>query len=260
VVFVVTRPLNCAECGKQLGRGSLVHFENDRPLCLECAVLGRLEFLPSGNVALTRRAAKCSKVHAVVLEWKPRRRRYERQGTLVEPAAIRQAERECAADADMRAGQRVKAAARRELEERAYVASFMQAVLAQFPGCPVVEAREIAAHACEKYSGRVGRTAAAKELDTQMVRLAVIAHVRHTRTDYDRIIDRLGDKRSARERIRDVVGTVLRAWEQPGSRPSVPGVPDRALALDTTPARQRALGRSRLRPSPARRGPAMATQ
>ena len=95
------------------------------------------------------------------------------------------------------------------------MAAFTRAILDQMPGCPPVEAREIAAHACAKHSGRVGRTAAAKDLDPQAVRLAVIAHVRHTHTDYDRIVERTRDKRDARSRIRPRLDAVLGEWEQP---------------------------------------------
>jgi hypothetical protein len=51
---------------------------------------------------------------------------------------------------------------RRDVQDRAFIAAFAAAVRRQFPGCPLAEAREIAGHACEKHSGRAGRTAAAK--------------------------------------------------------------------------------------------------
>jgi hypothetical protein len=44
-----------------------------------------------------------------------------------------------------------------------FVRAFATAIRANYPGCPAPEATEIAEHACRKYSGRVGRTAAAKE-------------------------------------------------------------------------------------------------
>jgi hypothetical protein len=215
VVFIVSQPAQCAECGAGLFKGSMVHLEGSKPLCLRCAVLDSLEFLPSGDVALTRRASKHSARRAAVLEWSHRRKRYERRGILAESEAIRTAEAECRQDAETRARQRERAAGRREVEEREFISSFTEAIQRQFPNCPRAEAREIAAHACAKYSGRVGRTAAAKEFDQEAVRLAVIAHVRHMHTEYDRIIDRLRDKRDARSRIRLSVQEVLREWEQP---------------------------------------------
>jgi hypothetical protein len=212
VVLVTLTPVPCGECGALRVRGDLVHYEAEKPLCLSCALLGRLALLPSGDVALTRRASAHSKTKALVLEWSARRKRYERRGTLVEPDAIRRARAECDSDANARETQRIRAAARREVEERAYVAAFTEAVLTLFPSCPLSEAREIAAHACEKYSGRVGRTADAKQLDSEMVRLAVIAHVRHLHTGYDQIIARTRDKRGSRARIKGDVESVLREW------------------------------------------------
>jgi hypothetical protein len=69
---------------------------------LVCADLDHLEFLPSGDAAVTRRASKYSKLKAVVLQWSRTRQRYERQGIPVETEAIEQAEKECLADADQR--------------------------------------------------------------------------------------------------------------------------------------------------------------
>ena len=213
VVLVTPVPVPCGECGALRVRGDLVHYEAATPLCLDCALLGRLALLPSGDVALTRRASAHSKRRALVLEWSARRKRYERRGTLVEPEAIRRARAECDTDATAREAQRTRAAVRREAQERDYVASFTAAVLSLFPSCPISEAREIAAHACEKHSGRVGRTADAKQLEPEMVRLAVIAHVRHLHTSYDQIIARTRDRRTSRARIKGDVSSVLREWE-----------------------------------------------
>jgi hypothetical protein len=220
VVLVVQVPVPCAECGLLRVRGDLVHYEGATPLCLDCALLGRLVFLQSGDVALTRRASAHSKSRAVVLEWSARRKRYERRGTLVEAEAIRRARVECDADAHAREAQRARAALRREAAEGQYVAAFTAAVRSLFPGCPLSEAREIAAHACEKNSGRVGRTADAKQLDPEKVRLAVIAHVRHLHTNYDQIIARTRNKRTSRTHIKGDLTSVLREWE---------GAPPRAL-------------------------------
>ena len=61
-------------------------------LCLACADLDHLEFLPSGDAALTRRSRKYSKLAAVVLKFSKARKRYERKGLLVEQQAIAKAE------------------------------------------------------------------------------------------------------------------------------------------------------------------------
>jgi hypothetical protein len=216
VVFIVTQDTRCDECGSELAKESFLRVEDKTPLCLDCADLGELEFLPSGDAALTRRASKHSPLKAVVVQWSRRRKRYERRGTLVTPAAIEQAEAECAADAPERAKRRAEAAVVRAAEDRQYVAAFAEAVRRHFPGCPGDDERTIAAHACEKYSGRVGRSAAAKELDETAVRLAVVAHVRHVHTDYDRLLDSGVPRRAARERIASTIDRVLARWRTRG--------------------------------------------
>jgi hypothetical protein len=65
VVFRVRRDTRCSECGDELGSDRLLQLEQREPLCLACADLDRLEFLPSGDAALTRRAKKRSSLYAV---------------------------------------------------------------------------------------------------------------------------------------------------------------------------------------------------
>ena len=71
----------------------------------------------------------------------------------------------------------------------------------------------IAEHACRKYSGRVGRSSAAKALDEEAVRLAVTAHVRHAETPYDELLLRMFDRSEARHLVSDAVSEVLFRWE-----------------------------------------------
>ena len=93
--LVVIRPLsdtwNCHRCG---GSGELLIMENRGPACLRCAGLADLEFLSAGDALLTRRAKAKSARHAVVVRFSKTRRRYERQGLLVEPRAAAEAQRE----------------------------------------------------------------------------------------------------------------------------------------------------------------------
>jgi hypothetical protein len=215
VVFITRREGHCGECNAEFFRGAFIRMENNRPLCLDCADLGHLEFLPRGNVAITRRATKHSPLRAVVVQWSRTRQRYERQGILVTSDAIRAAEEESLADAELRARNRERAAVRREAEEPAFVATVTAALRAQFPGCAEEETQRIAAWACAKHSGRVGRTAAAKALDPQPLRLAVIAHIRHEHTPYDRLLMRHGDRQLARQEVRPLIDELLRKWETP---------------------------------------------
>ena len=103
-VFITSGESTCDECRHVLGRGAWIHLAGERgALCLSCADLDHLVFLAAGDAALTRRACKHSGLSAVVLEWSRSRKRYERQGVLVEDAALARAEAECLEDADARA-------------------------------------------------------------------------------------------------------------------------------------------------------------
>jgi hypothetical protein len=64
-----------------------------------------------------------------------------------------------------------------------------------------------------KYSGRVGRTAAAKTLDEDAIRLAVIAHVRHAESPYDRLLAMGYDRHQARAEVEGTVRAVVAEWE-----------------------------------------------
>ncbi len=215
VVFWVVRPTRCSECGAELDKGSLLRLEAEKALCVECADLDHLEFLPRGDTAVTRRASKYSKLRAVVVRWSQTRKRYERQGILAEPAAIARAEEESLADAEVRRAARLARPSVGRTKTRNSSPS-SPGPSAQFPGCPDGEETDIARHACRKYSGRVGRTAAAKELDPEPICLAVIAHVRHVHTDYDELLGTTGDRQLARERVHLEVSDIIDKWRFPG--------------------------------------------
>jgi hypothetical protein len=69
-VFIARRDVTCGECGEALGRHAWITLDRERgALCLACADLDHLVFLPAGDAALTRRAKKHSTLSAVVLEW-----------------------------------------------------------------------------------------------------------------------------------------------------------------------------------------------
>jgi hypothetical protein len=181
-------------------------------LCLSCADLDHLVFLPSGDAALTRRAKKYSTLSAVVLKWSRARKRYERQGLLVEEPALKQAETECLADEEARSKRRLREADRRAELDRAYIQRFAERICQLIPNCPSKTAKSIAEHACMKYSGRVGRSAAAKVLDENAVGLAVRAHVRHVKTSYDKLLMKGWDRVEARSQVEDQVASVLTKW------------------------------------------------
>ncbi|GAA0278378.1 hypothetical protein GCM10010302_15060 [Streptomyces polychromogenes] len=210
VVFESLRPIHCAECR----RGPLRHVvrESGVPRCLDCADLGHLVYLPRGNAALTRRAREASSLSAVVVRRHRGRRRYERQGLLVEDAALARAERACLADAEARARRRARDRLRRAAEDVRFTAAFAAEILRLFPGCPPERARAIAAHASLRGSGRVGRTAAGRALDEQAVSMAVRAAVRHTDTEYDALLMAGVHRFEARARLAARIDAILDGW------------------------------------------------
>ena len=213
-VFITNRDSICNECGEKLGRKAWITLTRDKgALCLSCADLDHLIFLSPGNAALTRRAHKHSTLSAIVLKWSQSRKRYERQGLLIEEAALEKAEKECLADEEVRVRRREREAERREEKDLQYIRNFAQRVLQLFPSCPLGRELAIAEHACLKYSGRVGRTATAKSLEENAIRLSVIAHIRHVETPYDRLLAKGHDRRNARARVEEKVDKTLSKWE-----------------------------------------------
>lgn len=213
-VFITSRDSTCDECGENLGRKAWITLTRDKgALCLSCADLEHLIFLSPGNAALTRRARKHSTLSAVVLKWSQSRKRYERQGLLIEEAALEKAEKECLADEEIRLRRQKREAERREKIDLQYIRNFADRLRQLFPSCPLGREFAIAEHACLKYSGRVGRTATAKSLEENAIRLAVIAHIRHVETPYDRLLAKGHDRRNARAQVEEKVDETVSKWE-----------------------------------------------
>jgi hypothetical protein len=202
----------CSECGAELLKGDFLLMEKGQPLCLTCADLDRLVFLPAGDTALSRRARKHSSLAAVVVRFSRTRKRYERQGLLVTDEALATAEEECAADAPDRAAARSRAAFARQEADCEFVAALAQAILLRYPGCPADEARRIAEHTGRRSSGRVGRSAAGRALDASAVDLAVNAHIRHAHTNYDELLMHGTERLEARARVRERMQRVRAEW------------------------------------------------
>jgi hypothetical protein len=211
--LVVIEPLNewtCTGCG---GSASFLFMEDAWPLCLGCADLGHLVFLPAGDAALSRRAKKSSRLSAVVVRFSRSRKRYERQGLLVEEAALESAEAQCLADEDVRSRRRERDRARRADQDVVFEGRLVEEIVRLFPGCPSRRAEAIARHAGTRGSGRVGRSAAGRALDEQAVTLAVIASVRHEDTRYDELLMTGVPRELAREQVRPDIDRVLAAWQ-----------------------------------------------
>ncbi|AZM62900.1 MULTISPECIES: DUF2293 domain-containing protein [unclassified Streptomyces] len=213
--LVVQQPLrerHCAGCRR--GPLPLLVMEHGAPRCLDCADLGHLVFLPRGDTALTRRSREESALSAVVVRFNRRRGRYERQGVLVEEAALARAERRCLADAEARRRRRLRDARRRAAEDVRFTEAFAAEIRRLFPGCPEERARAVAAHASVRGSGRVGRSPAGRALSGRAVTAAVMASVRHLDTPYDRLLMSGVPRHEARRRIAAAVETVLREWSR----------------------------------------------
>ncbi|TKG66743.1 DUF2293 domain-containing protein [Prauserella endophytica] len=206
----------CAGCGTSADAGEFRLVEDTGPLCLTCADFDHLAFLPAGDAALSRRAKKESTLCVLVVRFNRRRKRYERQGILVEPAALDRAEEQCLADEDLRARRRVRDAERRAAQDVEFQARFAAEIVRLYPGCPLHRAQAIAEHAATRGSGRVGRSAEGRTLGEEAVRLAVIASVRHLDTAYDDLLMSGMPRADTRDRIRSDIDRVLRGWESAG--------------------------------------------
>lgn len=210
VVIASTKEFTCSVCGTT--SGELLMMEGGGPVCMTCAELDHLVFLPAGDAALTRRAKATSRLSAVVVRFSRARGRYERQGVLVEESALEKAEAQCLADEDARARRRERDIERRHDQDRALHERMAREIAQLFPRCPAERALEIASHAALRGSGRIGRTAAGRALDPSALELAVIASVRHRDTSYDELLMAGIDRASARAQVHDDVNRVLNDW------------------------------------------------
>jgi hypothetical protein len=208
----------CTGCHVELFRGSFIQIARETGIrCLRCAGLADLAFLPSGDPALTRRAVAASSRSAIVVKFSRTRKRNERQGVLVEEAAIAAAQQQNAEDAARREVARGRRRIRDEATDREYIARFADRILEFFPSCPQHEAESIAQHACQKHSGRIGRTSAAKEFAERAITLAVRAHIRHAHTAYEKLLAKGLEPAEARPEVAHQIAEVLYRWqESPG--------------------------------------------
>jgi hypothetical protein len=211
--LVAVSPLKdwtCSGCGAE--SGDLLVMSDGGPICLACADMDHLLFLGSGDAALTRRARKHSGLSVVVVRFSRARKRYERQGVLVEQEALEQAEADCLADEELRARRRERERERRAGEDVEFQRKLAAEIRRLFPNCPADRAHAIAVHTGRRGSGRVGRTAAGRALDCEVVTLAVVAAVRHADTPYDDLLMSGIDRDEARWRIEAQVEEILERW------------------------------------------------
>jgi hypothetical protein len=200
----------CSHCGND--DAGLLVMDDGEPVCMACADMDHLVFVPSGDAALTRRARGASRLSAVVVRFSRARKRYERQGVLVEAAALNEAEAQCLADHEARARRRERDAERRAASDVELQVRMAAEIIRLFPGCPPDRANSISRHAAERGSGRVGRSAAGRALDAGAVEFAVAASVRHEDTRYDDLLMSGLDRAEARDQVRGQVQGILDEW------------------------------------------------
>ena len=112
-----------------------------------------------------------------------------------------------------------EAALARQEEDCEFVSALAEAILKRYPNCPAEEARRIAEHAGRRSSGRIGRSAAGRALDGAAIDLAVIAHIRHTHSNYDELLMDGVERLDARSQVREAIDRVLAQWD-PGQETS----------------------------------------
>lgn len=213
----------CNRCFGVIPKGHqfVAETEKSRGTCFKCSVFRHYSLLPSGDAAMTRRSKKHSARCGVVQEWNQRRKRYERKGQYVEPNAILLAKAECEADQSKRDAKNIKAAVVREVKDKEYITEFSIAIRKRYPNCPLNREVKIAEHACEKHSGRVGRTADAKTFDSKMIDLAVEAHIRHAETNYDNEFSKGKRKKEIRSDLKFEIQKKMGQWRIKNTIPSL---------------------------------------
>ena len=93
--------------------------------------------LPPLGKKADRALEGCGGLSAVVVRWSRTRKRYERQGLLVEDAALEQAEQQCLADSDARMRRRERERERRAAADVELQAAMIGEIKRLFPRCPV---------------------------------------------------------------------------------------------------------------------------
>lgn len=81
---------------------------------------------------------------------------------------------------------------------------------------PVESLEIILNHAFLKGSGRVGRTST--KTDERKAILAVEAHIRHTHTSYEELMNAGMEREEARETVWETVQAIKTAWEGGGNQ------------------------------------------
>ena len=107
---------------------------------------------------------------------------------------------------------RERDALQQEEQDKVLVKRMTQEILGLYPNCPPAEARQVAAHTAMRGRGRVGRTAAGRNLEESPLIAAVKAAVRHRHTNYDELLGNGVDRADARELVAAQIDRTLDQW------------------------------------------------
>ena len=160
----------------------------------------------------------------MVLRFSQARKRYERQGILIEPAALEAAEQQCLGDAQARLRRRERDARRRTEQDLNLVRRAVEEIIRLFPACPRDRAEAIAAHTGVRGSGRVGRSAAGQALAAEAIERAVVASIRHEDTCYDQLLMSGVPRAQARQQVRADIDHILHDWHRAPRTPPQSGL------------------------------------
>ncbi|KAL2006875.1 hypothetical protein VTN00DRAFT_9543 [Thermoascus crustaceus] len=172
-------------------------------------------FVPKGDVYITRHCRSQTKESGrtvyVVYDNEGKRTRGLRVPQDIYNAVLRSAAETASARAD--------AVRQRDEKDTKQARELLRA---QFPAMPAASLETVVNHAFLKGSGRVGRTS--KRTDERKAELAVEAHIRHTHTPYEELLDAGMDREEARELVWDTIQQIKAEWgwkepRQSGSPP-----------------------------------------
>ena len=100
----------------------------------------------------------------------------------------------------------------REHADSVLIDRFAWRVRERFPGAPSGEAARIARFACARATDRVGALVGVDGYLDHAVELAVVAHLRHRFTRYERLLRDGHDRDDARALVQSEVIELLRRW------------------------------------------------
>src|SRR5438874_13715532 len=84
VVFEILRDSKWTDCDEGIWKGEFLFLDGEQALCLSCADLDHLEYLPRGDPALTLHATRYTGLLTLDVRFSQVRGAYQRQGVLVE--------------------------------------------------------------------------------------------------------------------------------------------------------------------------------